>query len=251
MTASIEALATSVARLRGIVGSLDPVRLTDQAYPTEWTIADVLSHLGSGAEIFGRWLEDGLADIETPDDAVPAIWSTWNAKSPAEKAADCLVADGRLLERLEAVTESERAGFHRSLGPTELDFPTLAGMRLNEHALHTWDIEVVTDPKAIVAPEVTGVVVDRLGLTVRWTGRPTGTPHRVTVRTQAPRRDFVLVCSVEAVELVPGEPVEAPELDLPAEAFIRLVYGRLDPDHTPPVSGGADLDALRRTFPGP
>ena len=42
-----------------------------------------------------------------------------------------------------------------------------------------------------------------------------------------------------------------PELALPAEAFIRLVYGRLDPAHTPPVeTRRADLDGLRQVFPG-
>jgi hypothetical protein len=41
-----------------------------------------------------------------------------------------------------------------------------------------------------------------------------------------------------------------PDLVLPAEAFIRLVYGRLDADHTPAVAGSADLDALRAAFPG-
>ena len=38
---------------------------------------------------------------------------------------------------------------------------------------------------------------------------------------------------------------------LPAEALVRLVYGRLDPDHTPSFDGDeADLDELRRAFPG-
>jgi hypothetical protein len=38
---------------------------------------------------------------------------------------------------------------------------------------------------------------------------------------------------------------------MPAEAFIRLLYGRLDPAHTPPVeSTGVDLDELRQLFPG-
>ena len=41
-----------------------------------------------------------------------------------------------------------------------------------------------------------------------------------------------------------------PDLELPAEALVRLVYGRLDPDHTPAVRGGADLDVLRGVFPG-
>jgi hypothetical protein len=41
------------------------------------------------------------------------------------------------------------------------------------------------------------------------------------------------------------------DLRLPAEAFIRLVYGRLDSAHTPPVeTASTDLDELRRLFPG-
>jgi len=44
----------------------------------------------------------------------------------------------------------------------------------------------------------------------------------------------------------------ASDLVLPAEAFERLVYGRLDPAHTPDVEGDASLlDELRRVFPGP
>jgi hypothetical protein len=41
-------------------------------------------------------------------------------------------------------------------------------------------------------------------------------------------------------------------VDLPAEAFLRLVYGRLDPDHTPDFteSGGRGLADLRAVFPG-
>jgi hypothetical protein len=54
--------------------------------------------------------------------------------------------------------------------------------------------------------------------------------------------------------LDPGATVadEVPVLRLPAEAFVRLVYGRLDPDHTPPaVQADPDLlDKLRSTFPG-
>ena len=41
------------------------------------------------------------------------------------------------------------------------------------------------------------------------------------------------------------------ELRLPAEALIRLIYGRLDPAHTPPAEAReVDLDELRQMFPG-
>ena len=32
------------------------------------------------------------------------------------------------------------------MGPMQFDFGGLVGLRLNEHTLHTWDIEVVDDP---------------------------------------------------------------------------------------------------------
>jgi hypothetical protein len=37
---------------------------------------------------------------------------------------------------------------------------------------------------------------------------------------------------------------------MPSEAFVRLVYGRLDPDHTPVGVESPELDSLRRLFPG-
>jgi hypothetical protein len=47
----------------------------------------------------------------------------------------------------------------------------------------------------------------------------------------------------------PGEP----DLSMPAEAFVRLVYGRLDPDHAPAGVEGDErlLEQLRAVFPGP
>ena len=41
------------------------------------------------------------------------------------------------------------------------------------------------------------------------------------------------------------------ELRLPAEAFVRLLYGRMDEAHTPPVQSiGVEPDELRPLFPG-
>ena len=48
-----------------------------------------------------------------------------------------------------------------------------------------------------------------------------------------------------------GEGAIKATLRLPAEAFVRLLFGRLDPNHTPPVqTEGVDLDLLRQAFPG-
>ena len=52
----------------------------------------------------------------------------------------------------------------------------------------------------------------------------------------------------------PGDSAAAgvPQVTMPAEALLRLSYGRLDPEHTPAsVSADPDtLDKLRAIFPG-
>ncbi len=251
MTDQLDVLRTSVVRLRGIVAGLDPGQLAAPAYPTEWTIADVLSHLGSGAVIFQRWFDDALAGHETPSSFAQPVWDEWKAKSQQAKAADSLAADEAFLNRLGSLPDDERARFEFAMGPMTFDFAGFVGLRLNEHALHTWDIEVTLDPGAAVAPGSAQLVIDNLQMMVRFTGKPTGTDHTVAVLTSEPRRGFAVVIGADAVLLEPAEPVDEPDLSIPAEAFIRLVYGRLDPGHTPATRGPADLDELRRVFPGP
>jgi hypothetical protein len=59
--------------------------------------------------------------------------------------------------------------------------------------------------------------------------------------------------SMETVQLTGWEDGATDgELLLPTESFLRLVYGRLDPDHTPPLelTGPVTLDELRAVFPG-
>jgi len=250
MSDRLAALHGSVERLEGTVAGLDPARLGEPAYPAEWSIADVLSHLGSGAVILRGRLEDALSGADTSDDAAQAVWDEWNAKSPGDQASDALVADRALLDRLESMTDDERAGFRFAMGPMEFDIDGFVGLRLNEHALHLWDIEVALDPTATLAPGSVAAVADNLGLIVRFSGRPVSAARSITLVTTDPARAFVATLGPDQVELVPVDGATAPDLVLPTEALVRLVYGRLDPDHTPPVGGTADLDELRAVFPG-
>ena len=57
------------------------------------------------------------------------------------------------------------------------------------------------------------------------------------MRTSEPRARLHGHHRAEAVSLEPAEPVDEPEFRIPAEAFVRLVYGRLDPGHTPTTHG--------------
>jgi uncharacterized protein (TIGR03083 family) len=247
----LAALRSSVARLRTVASSVSEEDLTGPAYPAEWSIADVFSHLGSGAVIMQRRLEDSLTGAATPDEFAPSVWDTWNAKDSTARRDDALAADAALLARIEAVTVDERSGFTFAMGPMTFGFPEFVGMRLNEHALHTWDVEVAGDPAATIPEQAAELVVDNLGLIARFTGKPTGDTTTITVATTDPRRVFAVALDAGSITFGPASDAGSADLELPAEAFARLVYGRLDPDHTPPGEHGAALDVLRRVFPGP
>jgi uncharacterized protein (TIGR03083 family) len=247
----IEALRASVARLRDIAAQLSDEDLARQAYPEEWTIAQVFSHLGSGAVIMQRSLEDVVAGRETPEDHAPSVWDTWNAKAPAEQRTDALAADAALLERIEATPPQERTDFAMSMGPRQLGFTDFVASRLNEHAFHTWDIEVVGDPQASIPEQSAELVVDNLELVARFTAKPTGDTADVTVATANPVRGFVVELTPDSAVLTSRPSRGEADLELPAEAFARLVYGRLPPERTPSGVQGDAVELLRRVFPGP
>ena len=252
----ISALRHSHDRLRASVEPLGPDQLTQRSYPSEWTIAQVLSHLGSQAEIFGLILEAGLAGQEPPGrEEFPSIWDKWNAKDPQAQAADALRADQATLERLESMDAGERERLHLKLFGMDIDAAGFARLRLGEHAVHTWDVLVALDPAATVSADAVALLIDTLEQVAGRSGKPDGRPRTVRVLTTDPERQFILETG-DAVTLAPsgGEAtpdVGLPELRLPAEALIRLVYGRLDEAHTPPAeTAGAELGELRQIFRG-
>ena len=109
MPDSLSVLHSSIDRLTRFVEPLDDDGVTQPAYPSEWTIADVLSHLGSGAVIFRRRLEDALADQAIPEDFARSVWDEWNAKSPHAGTNDGLTAIHMLNDWLDHVNEEDRA----------------------------------------------------------------------------------------------------------------------------------------------
>ena len=250
MSEALSALHASVGRLRRVVGGLGPGQVRQSAYPSEWTIADVLSHLGSGAVILQRRFEDIVAGRQTDGPLDQSVWDEWNAKPPEDQAAEALAADAALLESLESSTDGPRRDFSFALGPMEFDFDGFVGLRLSEHVIHTWDVEVAGDPAAGLGDEAVPVMIDRLGMVAGYSGKPDGLAAEVHVELHRPERQFTVVLAPDSVRLDVGGPGADPDLALSAEAFIRLVYGRLDPEHTPPDTAGAELDRLRRVFPG-
>ena len=248
----ISALRHSHDRLRASVEPLGLAELEQRSYASEWSIAQVLSHLGSQAEIFGLFLDAGLTGQEPPgrEEFMP-IWDSWNAKDPQAQAADALRADQATLERFESLDAEQLARVHLKMFGMELGATGLARMRVGEHAIHTWDVAVALDPSATVKADAVGLLIDTVGQLAAWAGKPDGKQRRLRVSTTDPERHFILETG-DAVSLTESDGEDGLlELRLPAEAFVRLVYGRMDEAHTPPTeSAGVELDELRPIFPG-
>ena len=248
----IAALRSSHDRLATLVEPLDDAQLENNSYCSNWTIAQVLSHLGSGAEIFGQFLDSGLSGTEPPgQEAFVPIWDSWNAKTPRAQAEDALATDEDLVERFESLSPEDQDRFRIEIFGMDADTTFVARMRLSEHSVHTWDVDVVLNPKATVADSAVELLIDTIGAFASRTGKPDGKERHIHITTSDPKRNLVLETG-ETVTLTSSDHEGgSPSLVLPAESLIRLVYGRLDPEHTPPVEAdGVDLGELRHIFPG-
>jgi uncharacterized protein (TIGR03083 family) len=253
--AVLDLLHGSHERLAAALDGLSEEQAGAQSYDEDWNIGQVASHLGSGAELFGLFVDAGTKGDPAPGiEVIQPVWDVWNAKQPAEQTRDLVDADAAFLDRIDAMSGDDRKAWRLDLFGGEKTLADVLTMRLNEHALHSWDILVALDPSSIVPEDAAGRVVDNLALTAQYGGRPTEEQVSVEVRTTDPERAFHLDLGPGGVSLTPSydDTAADAELTLPAEAFVRLVYGRLDPDHTPASvrARGVDLVLLRRAFPG-
>lgn len=248
-----DALAAGQRRLVAATESMDRDQLVEASYCRDWNIAHVLSHLGSASEVFGMYLDAGLAKADPPgNEAAAPIWERWNAMTPEEQRRGSLASGAAFLEHVDAVPPARLASFQMQLFGMDVDAGRLLGMRLAENAVHTWDIVVMRDPSAVLAADAVNDMIDHLGDLARWSGKTAGGPMEVEIVTTDPIRFFRLSVA-DSVKLSPSTSDHATAtLRMPSEALVRLIYGRLDPDHAPASieAEGVDLDGVRAVFPG-
>jgi len=247
------ALRRSHDRMSALVGGLSDEQLALRSYADEWSLAQVASHLGSQAEIFDLFLTAGLTGADAPDsDTFVPIWDRWNALPPRSQVADSVTTNERFVSRLEHLEPEQQDRFALALFGTDVDLAGLLALRVGEHALHTWDIAVALDPAATVAQDAVELLIDTLPDRAAAAGTPVPGGRPVEVVTSEPARTFQLTLDPK-VTLTRRDAAtpDAEVVRFPAEAFLRLVAGRLDPDHTPlGVDAGDHLDELRQAFPG-
>jgi uncharacterized protein (TIGR03083 family) len=247
-------LQHSHERLASCLAAVPDEQADAPSYADEWSIAQVASHLGSGAEIFTAFVEAGLHGAPAPGfEQMQPIWERWNAKGAPDQVRDAVSVDASFLGRVAALGDDERRKWRLDLFGAQQDLAAVLRLRLGEHAMHTWDIAVAQDAGATVPADAAGLLLDTVEGLVARVGKPVGQVLQVDVETHDPARRFLLELGDDGARLSPAASGagDAPAIRLPAEAFVRLVYGRLDPEHTPPITDdGVDLDLLRRAFPG-
>ena len=249
---TITALRSEHDTLAELVRGLTDDQLAAPSGAAEWTVAQALSHLGSGAEIGRAPIARAAGETVAAEDN-QTIWARWDASAPRAQAEGFLEHNARWLETVEALTPEQRSSLTVDLGflPEPVPLLTAVGMRLSEVANHSWDVRVAFDPDAGVDAGSAAVLVDLLagpvGFLLSFVAKPAELASPVSVAV--PGAGLVIDDAVTVVDHL-----ESPSatFDGTAEAFVRLVSGRLkapyDKDVT--VEGSVTLDDLRRVFPG-
>lgn len=254
---TIAALRSEHDALAGTVPALSTEQLTGTSGAADWTVADVLSHLGSGAEITLAGLRASLGEAEPPAaDFNQGVWDRWNALSPQDQATGSLGSDAALVAALEAVPEKRHDEIQVKLGflPEPLPLASFAAMRLSEVAQHGWDVRVGADPAAALAEPSALLLAEHLsgglGFLVGFIGKPGAVSEPAVIEIS--RTPYRIVVD-DRVRLTTDALPPTATFAGPMESAMRLVYGRLTPKHTPAgleVSGNVSLDELRNVFPG-
>ena len=256
--AVIAALRSGHDSLAALVTLLSDDDLARPSAAAEWDISQVLSHLGSGAEIGQATLNAALGDVK-PDsgmDFARSVWARWDAAGRRERADGFLRENAALTKLYESLAPRDDLRIDMGFLPAPVDLATAGRFRLNELTLHSWDVRAGLEPAATLAPDAIAHLAPVVGRMAGRFGRPgplNGTKAVIRVTTTAP--DLVLALHLGDEISVSVDDALNPDgaLALPAEAWVRLVTGRLGPAHTPAgvtAAGAADLDLLRKVFPG-
>lgn len=253
---TIAALRSEHDSLASTVPALTTEQLTGPSGASDWTVADVLSHLGSGAEISLAGFRASQGEAEPPaENFNQSVWDRWNALSPQDQATGWLASDTALVTALAAVPEERHDAVQvRTFLPEPVPLAVFAALRLSEVTQHGWDVHAGLDPAAALPEPSAQLLAEHLsgdlGFLLGFIGKPAllGEPAVLEIA----KTPYRLVID-DAVRLTTESLPATATFTGPLESAMRLVYGRLAPQYTPAgaeVTGNITLDELRAIFPG-
>jgi uncharacterized protein (TIGR03083 family) len=252
---TIAVVRASQDALAALAAPLSAEQLRQRSFAKDWTIAQVLSHLGSQAEIMDATFSAIVAGEEPPgQDTMPAVWDRWNAMTPEEQRDGCLASNEQAVAHMEALDDDQLEHLHLVLfgGVFEVDVEGFAHLRLSEHSMHSWDVAVALDPTARIPQATVDIVLAFAPALIARVGKPQPVPIRVRIDLTDPTQSLALVAEDDAVALEPWADQDVTgTVRTSSEAFLRLLYGRVAErdqiDIDAPDVTLADLQAL---FPG-
>jgi uncharacterized protein (TIGR03083 family) len=232
------------------------------SYCANWKNYQVVSHLGSGAELFQKSLETSLDGKEAVTaDTRQAVWGHFDGLAPQAVYPEFRDRMDKLVGYLEELPESKQ----NEIVPTfagEMPLPKALLTRLNEVSLHSWDILVTQNPNLGLPDESAALllplVVERLPHRAKRDGLDElqGRPIGFDI-TGAGARQFSLHPGTEQASVEDGlSSNRLFTVKTSAEAFQRLVAGR-QPIQDAISSGKAEVtgatesvQTLNKIFPG-
>jgi len=162
---TIAALRAEHDSLASAGATISTAQLKGPSGASDWTVAQVFSHVGSGAEITLAAFRAGTGEAETPGpDFNQRVWDRWNAMTPEAQAAGAVESDATLVAALEALTpeQHETLAINPGFLAQPVPLATFAGLRLSETAHHGWDIRVAGDPAAALSAESAALLAEHL-----------------------------------------------------------------------------------------
>lgn len=233
------ATATAISALRvehdalvSLVDDVDPSDLERRSFAEEWTVAQVLAHLGSGAEINASNLRAALGRGERiPQEEYPKLWERWDHASPRDQREGFKRWHGELVVDFEDIQKTApQASVDTMMGT--LPASALAAIRLREAALHRWDIAAIFDHGARLLDDSVPLLADQLPEMVERLANEAAAGasdvDSVAIEAEDMGRSYVL--SLRDGVVMRTGPGGSPEtaVRLPAETLVRLFYGRFD-----------------------
>ncbi len=229
------------ANIRAYLGELTPEQWESQSACAEWQVRDVVSHLIGGAERQAESMERGRSgDSDPPAGFVPpdaAALSAANAQRDIDRRNEMA---GHILESFDASYEKLHQEFDQY---GESSWDTLAWhmrrgamtgaayveLRIQELAIHDWDIRSAFDTNPALDPDCVPVLMD---MSPRWLGmcfRPSAPlPKPVVYGFNVGGEAYRMTVTGDAFQMEAGE-ASQPDLSLSAttEQYLLFTYGRL------------------------
>ena len=232
------------ANISAYLGELTPEQWELPSACGEWQVRDVVSHLIGGAERQAESMERGRSGDSIPPPGFvapePAELSATNAQRDIDRRNQL---EGHFLESFDVSYEKLHHQFDQHSGDS---WETLAWhvrrgamtaaayveLRIQELAIHDYDIRSAFQPDAGLDPECVPVLLD---MTPRWLGmcfRPSERlPKPVVYRFDTGSGIYRMTVTGDQFVMEPGETPQA-DLNLTAsgENYLLFTYGRMTAD---------------------